>query len=290
MIKPYLTNNNCVFFFFFPSFFVFIMTCTGTRVYSPPEWIRHRRYHGRPATVWSLGILLYDMVCGDIPFEQDDQIVRATVNFVTRSPGRLRLSPQCEDLILRCLEYRPTDRPSLEQILAHPWMTSSEMLPPSSVHVLTQSTVDAVSTATMIPVPCVSPPPAPASTPCSPIAMSLTEALLSTTTACSTTTGIPVPQRRAHHHVAISNGLPSSFGGSLPSSCNSCSSCSSSASSCSDLGSSSSSSASSQCYHHQHYPPPVRPGILAAAAAAAAVAGSAKSGSVSAAAAGDFAF
>lgn len=267
-------------------------------MYSPPEWIRHRRYHGRPATVWSLGILLYDMVCGDIPFEQDDQIVRATVNFVTRSPGRLRLSPQCEDLILRCLEYRPSDRLSLEQILAHPWLNSTEMIPPSPVHVLSQSAVDP-SAATMIPVPCMSPPPAPASTPCSPIAMSLSEALLSTATACSTTTGIPVPQRRPHHNgVAISNGLPSSFGGSLPSSCNSCSSCSSSASSCSDLGSSSSSSStSSQCYHHhhhhhhhQHYPPPVHPGILAAAAAAAAVAGSTKSGSVSAAAAGDFAF
>ena len=232
------------------------------------------------------------MVCGDIPFEQDDQIVRATVNFVTRTPGRVRLSPQCEDLILRCLEYRPSDRPTLEQILSHPWLSSEMMMPqPSS----SEPPVDSSSSvATMIPVPCMSPPPAPASTPCSP-AMSLTEALLSTTTAgttTTTTTGIPVPQRRAHN-IIINNGLPSPFGGSLPSSSNS----SSSASSCSDLGSSSSSSsASSQCYHHHHhhhhhhhYPPPVRPGILAAAAAAA-VAGSAKTGAVSAAAAGDFAF
>jgi serine/threonine protein kinase len=59
------------------------------------------------------------MIFGDIPFEEEDEIVNAVLNF---PPGNQLASQQCRDLIQTLLEPNPSKRQNLEQILSHTWL------------------------------------------------------------------------------------------------------------------------------------------------------------------------
>jgi serine/threonine protein kinase len=88
----------------------------GTRIYSPPEWISNKQYIFEPATVWSLGILLFNIVQGDIPFKSDNEICSAQLYFFNS------VSNTVKHLIYSCLCVSPTDRIKLTEICNHPWL------------------------------------------------------------------------------------------------------------------------------------------------------------------------
>ena len=90
----------------------------GTRVYAPPEWISRRRFRAEGLTVWSLGILLYGMICGDIPYETDEQILSRSLVWYEQ----LGLSQAVKDLVVGCLHHDLGSRLTLRQIRNHQWM------------------------------------------------------------------------------------------------------------------------------------------------------------------------
>lgn len=54
---------------------------SGTRPLYPPEWITEAEYEAEPATVWALGILLYQLLCKAKPFSGDHEIVYGHLDF-----------------------------------------------------------------------------------------------------------------------------------------------------------------------------------------------------------------
>ncbi|XP_048143222.1 serine/threonine-protein kinase pim-1-like [Corvus hawaiiensis] len=88
----------------------------GTPSYSPPEWNHFGWYYGEAATVWSLGIVLHQMVCGEHLFPKGQNISWGQLSLPQR------LSQDCKELIRWCLSLHSLDRPSLEDLSCDPWL------------------------------------------------------------------------------------------------------------------------------------------------------------------------
>jgi len=97
-------------------------TYHGTRVYSPPEWIESKFYTSSSLNVWSLGVLLFNMLTGDVPFKKDSSILEAQVRFPITAP----LSHSVQDLIRKCLTPSMKNRIKLQDILNHQWFSLTE--------------------------------------------------------------------------------------------------------------------------------------------------------------------
>ncbi|MCP9259176.1 Serine/threonine-protein kinase pim-3 [Dirofilaria immitis] len=100
--------------------FCIIERSLGTRLYCPPEWFLHSMYLGCEATVWSLGVLLYNMLNGRLPFRDEKEI--CTSHLLGSLPFYTQVSKNAMDLIAQCLCFDPNKRCTLDAILKHSWM------------------------------------------------------------------------------------------------------------------------------------------------------------------------
>lgn len=89
----------------------------GTHLYAPPEWLQTGQYKGEDATVWSLGILLYVMLNGDVPYQSEKDICKGELLF------RTSLSDTAKSLIKSCLTPNPSLRLNLAEVAEQTWVT-----------------------------------------------------------------------------------------------------------------------------------------------------------------------
>ncbi|XP_022531996.2 serine/threonine-protein kinase MARK2 isoform X12 [Astyanax mexicanus] len=97
-------------------------TFCGSPPYAAPELFQGKKYDGPEVDVWSLGVILYTLVSGSLPF--DGQNLKELRERVLRGKYRIPfyMSTDCENLLKKFLILNPTKRGSLEQVMKDRWM------------------------------------------------------------------------------------------------------------------------------------------------------------------------
>ena len=101
-------------------------TFLGTRGYLAPEMLQRREYT-KAVDTWALGVIIFVLLCGCLPFDDDSQTVPDDAlvksKFVLRFPRwASNLSPSAKDLLAKLLDTNYRTRYTAEQALQHPWV------------------------------------------------------------------------------------------------------------------------------------------------------------------------
>ena len=125
-------------------------TTCGTLNYIAPEIVKNTGYDGQLADIWACGVILYFMLTGRRPFDDDsvhkllDKIIVGDFKFPQpqtvlgiskqNSSGggdseapRNKISEEAKDLVKRILNPNPRKRFTIEQIMMHPWMQTGDL-------------------------------------------------------------------------------------------------------------------------------------------------------------------
>uniref|UniRef100_A0A8C2XI59 non-specific serine/threonine protein kinase n=1 Tax=Cyclopterus lumpus TaxID=8103 RepID=A0A8C2XI59_CYCLU len=99
-------------------------TFCGSPPYAAPELFQGKKYDGPEVDVWSLGVILYTLVSGSLPF--DGQNLKELRERVLRGKYRIPfyMSTDCENLLKRFLVLNPSKRGTLEQIMKDRWINA----------------------------------------------------------------------------------------------------------------------------------------------------------------------
>lgn len=101
----------------------YLQTFCGTICYSAPEMLKGEKYAGEKVDVWSLGIILYALLAGELPFDEDDDLVTKSRILKEEPVFNDKFPDDAKALIGLLLSKRPLIRPSLGEILAHPFLS-----------------------------------------------------------------------------------------------------------------------------------------------------------------------
>ncbi|KAL1929166.1 hypothetical protein VTP01DRAFT_2225 [Rhizomucor pusillus] len=105
-------------------------TMCGTRSYVAPEIYHEPRVYDKSVDIWSLGIMLYCTVARKFPF---DNLTQEIIWCLEKTPYNLfqdrcfkHISEECIDLMVRLLTPKRENRPTIKDVLRHPWLENIE--------------------------------------------------------------------------------------------------------------------------------------------------------------------
>ncbi|KAG5437352.1 hypothetical protein PCANB_000782 [Pneumocystis canis] len=109
-----------------------LSTFCGSLYFAAPELLNAKAYIGPEIDIWSFGVVLYVLVCGKVPF--DDQNMPALHAKIKRGYVEYPswLTAECKQLLSRMLVTTPSQRATLSEILNHPWMIRGYDCPPDN--------------------------------------------------------------------------------------------------------------------------------------------------------------